>query len=489
MPTIPTYTSQARLNVERLPTEARAPMIDAASFTQEARAMSQFGATLGEVTQLFIKAKADQEFAQAKIAGAGALEQIKAEASQDNDFQNFEPKYAERLKETQENILKTIRSPQAKQAFQQDFELKSTYDFYDIMKDGRTRFIAYDKDLMKQEIFDTRKRIFTATTDIEKQNARNELASIFHRRMLNGILNKPEAINLFRIEKESLDEGQAEFDMLGNPSYVLSELQKGEQGIYKNIAQDKRIDLIKSTESRVEKIKNQQEEAIAIAMNQKEAELIDLKIAGTLSEQQVRDERQAGTINAKFADSMIKSLRSPKIYKPTALEGIIKFNELIERNAIMTRKEKSWLNTGQVPFEDIAKFRADTIDANAKGLISDKQMTDLLSKTSKTFYRDPIFQNTLNQLAAQSKLYTMGEAQARAKAEMYGNLITKVIAGKEPREAVTEVIQEKINAELGEAVKIIEEGNRIFAKKGNQRIYSEDGGITWKDEKTNEIIK
>ena len=72
---------------------------------------------------------------------------------------------------------------------------------------------------------------------------------------------------------------------------------------------------------------------------------------------------------------------------------------------------------------------------------------------------------------------------------MYGNLITKVIAGKNPQEAVMEVIKEKINAELGEAIKIIEEGNRIFAKKGKQRIYSEDGGITWKDETTGEEIK
>lgn len=186
---------------------------------------------------------------------------------------------------------------------------------------------------------------------------------------------------------------------------------------------------------------------------------------------------------------MINNIRNPKIYKPTSLESIIKFNELVERNVELVNKENAWFKLGKAPFEEITKFRADTIDANTKGYITDTQMKDLLSDTSKTFYRDPIFQNTLNQLASQSKLYATSEAQARAKAEMYSNLITKVIAGKEPREAVTEVIQEKLNTELGEAIKIMEENNRIFARKGSQRIYSEDGGITWKDEKTNEVVK
>lgn len=489
MPRIPIYNNQASIQIRKVTEEAPAIRIPAESFTHEARAMSQLGVTISAIAEDIIKVKADQEYAKAKIEGYKTLSQIEVEASQDDDFQNFEPKYTKRIKDVQETILKTIRSPQAKQAFQQDFELKSTYSFYDIMTNGRKRFIDYDKDLMTQEIVTTKQRYFSASTPGEKQNAKDELAQIFSRRAENKILNKAEAANLYQKEMASLDEGQAEHDILSNSAYALGELQKGKQGAYKELVQDKRIDLIRQAESRIEKIKNQQEEAIAIAVNQKEADLIDMKIAGTLTEQQVKTERQLGTINAKFADVMINALRSPKVYKPTALEGIIKFNELVERNAAMARKEKSWLNMGKVPFEDIAKFRADTINANARGYISDKQMTDLLSETSKTFYRDPIFQNALDQLAAQSKLYATSEVQARVKAEMYGNLTTKVIAGKEPRDAVTEVIKERLNVELGEAVKVVEEGNRIFANKGKQRIYSEDGGMTWHDEATGEEIE
>jgi hypothetical protein len=229
MPQIPQYNTQAGIQVKKLTEEAPAIRLSAEGLTQSARAMSQFGVTISNIAEDIAKVKADQEYAKAKIEGYKVLSQIETEGAQDGDFQNFEPKYAKKIKDTQESISKTIRSPQAKQAFEQDFELKSTYSFHDIMTDGRKRFIAYDKDLMVQEVATAKERYYSASTSGEKQNAKDELGQIFSRRVENKILNKPEAANLHQKEVASLDEGQAEHDILGNPSYALGELQKGAQ--------------------------------------------------------------------------------------------------------------------------------------------------------------------------------------------------------------------------------------------------------------------
>jgi len=165
--------------------------------------------------------------------------------------------------------------------------------------------------------------------------------------------------------------------------------------------------------------------------------------------EKVRADMNDGLVSAEFGQAYINSLKSVKLADPTQLDSITKYNELVERNVALSKQEKAWFGMGKVPFEDIAKFRADVINANAEGFITNKQMTDLLSETSKTFYRDAVFQDALEQLAAQSSLYASKPEQARAKAEMYGSLMEKVIAGKNPQDAVQEVITEKLTSELG----------------------------------------
>lgn len=237
-------------------------------------------------------------------------------------------------------------------------------------------------------------------------------------------------------------------------------------------------------------LKKKQEKEVLLAKqfakNDMEDGLVQLRIEGKDAEgnpvtpdeiiNMTRTSMDDDRISERFGQVLINSLKSVKFAKPTELESIIKYNELVDRNKALHKKESSWLGFGRVPFKDLAKFRADTIGANADGLITNKQMTDLLSQTSKTFYRDPVFQNALDQLAAQSSLYASAEAQAKAKAEMYGSLMEKVIAGAKPDEAVQDVINEKIASDVG---KVTEQDEYGFVKGEVRNGYTYIGNNQW----------
>ena len=254
MPKIQRYETQATLTTARPTSESPAVQVDSAALSQSSRALSQMGTTIAAIGENIAKVKADQEFAQAKIAGANADAEIKSEAAQDNDFQNFEAKYSKKYKEAQDTILRTIKSSSAKEAFSQDFGLKSTYGFHNIMSSGRKRFIAYDKDLMAQETVQAKDRYYQAQTNGEKQDAKNELSNIFQRRVENNVLNEPEAAVLHRKTVDDLTEGQAEYDIFTNPNLALIELNKGNKGIYKGLPPDKQVGLIKKANTRIKDI-------------------------------------------------------------------------------------------------------------------------------------------------------------------------------------------------------------------------------------------
>ena len=317
MPKIPQYNSQASLRAETLRTgklteEAPAVRVSPDSLIHETRALSQFGVTVRNIAEDIIKVKADQEYAKAKIEGYKTLLQIEAEASDDNDFQNFEPKYSKRIKETQENILKTIRSPQAKQAFQQDFELKSTYSFYDIMAQGRKRFLKYDEDLRIEETAAAKERYFSASTTQEKQNAKDELAQIFSRRVERRLLNRPEAAVLYKKEIQELTKGQLTYDLgrdmalsLEN-SYTYSQLKLGDKGDYAELSKEDAGRALEEIQLKVNRNKRDFEFQQNINQKQNLAQMIIAQSEGKLTYEEIKTGMLSGAIKAKDGEHLIK---------------------------------------------------------------------------------------------------------------------------------------------------------------------------------------
>ncbi len=251
MPKIPTHDSQIGIQRRSLTRIGPGFRIPAGSNTGEARALSELGVTIQGIAENIRKVKADQEFATGKVEGFKALSEIELEASEDNEFNDFESKYSRRISEAKESILNNIKSPQAKAAFSQDFELKSAYSFHNMMASGRKRFVARDSDLMAEEVAITKERYFSAISPIEKQDAKNELETIFARRVDDNILSPVEGRKQHAESIESLDEEQAEWDIFKRPEHALEQLELGKKGAYPSLAPDKRVSLIKSTQSMI----------------------------------------------------------------------------------------------------------------------------------------------------------------------------------------------------------------------------------------------
>lgn len=489
MPRIPKYSSQLPLKTGTLTKESSAPRISASVAGIEGRAVAGMGKVIAAVGEKMDAIQAKSQLARANTEAYNAFGQIEQEASQDTNSQGFKERYNTRLKEIKQQISKTITNPRTKNQFSLEYDRDILDTQFRLNKRYNTLIVDEAGASFVQEKEALSEKYYRATTPTEKQLVIDRMGERYNDMFKMGVMTKAGAAEEYKTWKEGLLEGQVDWDILNDPVFTLGELQKGKFGVYKGLALPQRASFIEKAKTRIEKLNKQETEAVAVAMNQRESEFIDMKVAGTLNEQMVLNERAIGQISAKFADSMLNNLRSPRKYEPSSLDKVMKFNELVEWNANIAKREGAWFGIKKVSFDEITKFRADVLDANAKGYITDTQMKDLLKKTSKTFYREPVFQNALNQLAAQSKLYATPEVQARVKAEMYGNLIEKVIMGKEPRVAVNEVIQEKVFTEVEEAVKAEAEANRIFAIKGKQRIYSDDGGETWYDETTNKRLE
>lgn len=469
MAKIPTYNSGLSVRPSSVTQEAPAVRIDANSFTHVNQAIGQLGVTIGDVAQKIIKVKAEQEHDKAVISSSQMLAQIETEAAQDSDFNNIESKYSKRINDIRENVLKGISSPLAKQSFSKDFELKSTYAYHDIMNGARKRFLDYDKDLMTQRVNETKESYYSATTPQEKQLARDEIASVISRRAENGVLNKAEAALLYQKEISGLDEGQAEHDILGNPVGALTELQKGQEGVYKNLTQEKRDELIKSAENRRDKVMREQEENIKKAIDLREDELIDLKIKGQLTPQMVKDERDAKKIGAKYAESMIKALENPKP-KDTKSDVFNKISKDILEN-IKTKDE----------------IRTDLLIENARATLSEEDF-NILNTFTNNINKETIDKAMPKRNWFQRLMNSSETAQLRVEkqTQMFKEYMDKVNTGESPEKAATDIIDRYTTEQMVE--NNAKRNRKYYRDTQGVTIYSDDG-IKYFDERTGKQIK
>lgn len=409
MPNLPTYDSQRNITSQ-----------PAAPVRNEAKERAEVGVPLieaaAEIQQKWQNAVDVVQETTARANYETELNEVINKANNDPEHNNSAA-YKQEIEKIKERNLKGFQNKLVEQKVALDFDLGNRLANLKIDNIYNKKLIDVGRVSAFRLIDLEKSRYINAVDEQQKNSSAVAMKSIIDEQVKAGLFSAEEGYKLY---EKSIKEAQ--------------EVIKDNEDLRKK--QEKEILLAKE-----------------FAKNQREDELVKMRIDGALTPEIIRSDLNNELIDPKFAEAALNSLKSVKLEKPTSLDSIVKFNELVERNSVMAQKEASWFGMGKIPFEEITKFRADVINSNAQGYITDKQMNDLLSETSKTFYRDPVFQSALSQLSAQSKLYATSEAQARIKAEMYGNLIRKVIAGQNPRDAVTDVIKERISVELSEAVK------------------------------------
>jgi len=186
------------------------------------------------------------------------------------------------------------------------------------------------------------------------------------------------------------------------------------------------------------------ERELQVIRNQTEEELIDLQSSGGLTEDIVKDMRDKKKIDANFAKSMIKDLNTVSVPKPEALESITGANILAEKFKALKDNEWAWKSAS---FEDRTKFRADAFDAHRNGFIDDEELDEYLGETSKKFYSSPEFTNAMQAVFDTSQEYVSNEKKAISKQQMTKALMEKVKAGIAPKDALNEVVIDRIGAD------------------------------------------
>lgn len=183
---------------------------------------------------------------------------------------------------------------------------------------------------------------------------------------------------------------------------------------------------------------------IQVIRNQTEESFIDMQNKGDLSEKMIIDARDKKKIDANFAKSMIKDLRTVPVYKAEALESVTGANIVAEKFKALKDKEWAWKSAS---FEERSEFRASVFDARRKGYINDEELDLYLGETSNKFYSSPEFTNALQSVFDTSKEYVSKEKKSIAQQQMTKALMSKVMGGTNPKVALNQVVLERIGAD------------------------------------------
>ena len=194
------------------------------------------------------------------------------------------------------------------------------------------------------------------------------------------------------------------------------------------------------------------------------------------------------TIGAKFADGMIKKLDDPKPDKASQDLAYIDF-----QNRAMDIQEKG----DKATISELSKFMTDIIDSHSKGLIDKSDAQKALIGQNEMLQKklDPLAEQTMEKVKPKTFLERISfwsdeyaKERPEIKARMYRKLIDGIGRGEDPDVLLPKIIDQEIDIQLSDKIK---ESDRQFAKnpETKQKIYSDDGGATWFDEKTGKEIK
>jgi hypothetical protein len=204
-----------------------------------------------------------------------------------------------------------------------------------------------------------------------------------------------------------------------------------------------------------------------VVRNDTEENLIDMQNKGdlNLTEKFVLDLRDKKKIDANFAKSIIKDINTVPVHKPEALESVTGANIIAEKFKALNDKEWAWKSAS---FSERTEFRAAVFDAHRKGYLSDQELDLYLGQTGKQFYGSPEFTNALQAVFDTSKEYVSTEQKSIAKQQMTKALMEKVQGGMNPKNALNQVILERIGADYPG----VDPENLVFtAKKRGLKVW------------------
>lgn len=472
MPKIPQASSEVGIKVGNVP-QMNTPEMGMGPINRSQQAQKEVINSIENAENVIIKIRDFRQQTEAQNYAFERLNEIKSRADEDTDF-NSAP-YETEINKVGTEAAKTITGRLAKEDFMAGFQRQATAAKWGIKNEFRAKelkSIDASIDYQAQQIINN----YGGMNDAERMTNVANYRRALENGVKVGLYNKATAEAKYAVFQNKVVEGKVEYDILSNPSYALAELQQGKEGEYAALPDNKRVDFIKQAETRIEKLKNQEEEAIAIASNQRESELIDMKIAGTLTVPFVKKERELTIANgvgisASFADTMIRALESPK-----------------------TVKAKTDFNTYESIMADIVnpkitatEKKVKILDAYADGKLSDEDRDSLLFVGKMG--QDPIFKKSIEEQnpGFWGKVWQIitnhypGKDKTKDRVNTMSNIIKKAKQENLTEDKIPQIINEETRknrlAKYPWIVNLPQEGEvRLFPDGTKKQIYP-DGRI------------
>ncbi|MDD5476877.1 MAG: hypothetical protein PHG87_01495 [Candidatus Omnitrophica bacterium] len=210
-----------------------------------------------------------------------------------------------------------------------------------------------------------------------------------------------------------------------------------------------------------------------VAQDQTESGLIDKYFKGELTRDEVKQLHFNKKISDGFATTMMNNLNS--LQKIGAKTKASTFNDIAEMMVDTTKKP--------------ADIRMKLLQKNATGELTDNDF-QVLYTFNQSVTKDTV-DKSLPKRTWLQRLFNNGKdtgLRQEVITDMFKQYMQRVNTGEDPARAVSEIISTHLDNHLAEEAK---KPNRQYAVNPatKQKIYSEDGGLTWYDEKTNKPIK
>lgn len=218
-----------------------------------------------------------------------------------------------------------------------------------------------------------------------------------------------------------------------------------------------------------------------------ENEMIGAYLNGEdISPEEVKQLMKNGKVDAQFAESMINKLNNPKPDKFSQDATYIDF-----QNRVMDLDAKG----DRASTEEIVKLMSDTIKAHSDGLLDKADVQRILKDRNELVQKkldrssDDVMskvrpKNWLQKLSFWSDEYA--DKKPEIKSRMYRKLLDGLTQGQEGESLMRKIINDEIEIQLADNLAKSDRMTAINPESG-QKIYSDDGGATWKDESGKEV--
>lgn len=375
------------------------------------------------------------------------LADIKSRASLDPDQNNAEIY----LKELDDYSKKAFDGMSERAKNDASIELATDVEMAKIQVGGifQKKVIAQAGLTLETGLEGSVKDILSTFNPAETQKKMFEAYAMIQRNVTNSIISFDDGVR----RKEEFDEdvriGLIDRDLYGDPAGFKKNAKSYD---FKN--EKEKSDKLATADKLIAKREAEIKQAEKIVFDGEESGLIEMMInkqdanGNPVSDVDLimlaKTKMNDGRIRPSFAKTYIKGLESVKP-KPSKLENIKVYNELVGKQVALKSKEFGWK---EAAFEDRAQYRADVLEAWNKGNITVKEMENFTGKETKKYMNDPNVRNAIKQVTAQASLYDSPEAKAEVQAEMHFALVNKIIAGQDPNAALQDVIRERMISDL-----------------------------------------